>query len=516
MEANSKKWASYERVSTKEQDIENRQTPKIEEYINRYLPEINTKDVLKFQDQKSAYRYSKDKRKDFNKLLGMVRAGDIEGIIISDVDRISRKIEEHSELRKLFEEEKVKVLIASKNSEYKVASPENLIAQIIEDGLSKFESDNISVRTKAALETKRIKKLYAGGQLPYGYYWERGSEGKPGKALVSKNVREAIEKAYDLFEVIPNYAFVADYLNKNYPKDKAIVKGEGRDIKWTATHVKNLLLNPWYFGYQLPIEENSESSEEEILSKREIIPYLSDPPIISEKQWLRVWQMVHKEKHSLKVRIKTSFEFQGLIKCVCNEQLIGRDKTTKNPNGTEKDRHGVRYYSRKECNHRVREEDVIKRYKEEINLEKINEKVKEVLIYRIKREIETLSKRKMFLHEELTILESKLEMLQQNEVTPNELEDLYLPEHRVYAAYVVVKNALEKQHETTKQQCNYTVHMINQWTELEANYELQQEWINNAIENLQKVDYMRITALFLVKEIKLNENQEIDFHFYRP
>ncbi|WP_246943666.1 recombinase family protein [Bacillus pinisoli] len=516
MEANKKKWAIYERVSTKDQETENRQTPNITEYISRYLPEININDVLKFSEKKSAYRLDKEQREEFSELLDKVRAGEIDGILVSDVDRISRKIEEHIELRALFDELNVDVRITNKNSDYKPPSPQGLIASIIEDGLSKLESDNISVRTKAGLEVKRLKKQYVGGQLPFGYNWVKGENtSMPGKAVVDQIESNIVKKVYNLFEFLPSYSFIANYLNKNYPKIAAKELNEKVKIDWTIPHVKNLLLNPWYCGYHMPLVNVKNITEDQLLSKWEKITFLCDMPIISEEQWIRVWRLIHNNK-LLDSRIKTKFTFQGLIKCSCNETLRGRDQRTKNPYGG--DPYGKRWYMRKECDHRISEEDAIKEYDKELQIDTINEKIKRVLLYRVREEIILQKSRKTELQKNLNTIQSKLKKLEQVKAKADKLEDLLLPEYRDYSAFLIVKNALEQQFNSISQELDYTCYLLGKWEELEGDFGSKGKWVFDLLEDLKEdlsEEYSRIEVLFLVKEIVLDDQNELHFNFYK-
>ena len=99
----------------------------------------------------SATKKSFSKRPKLKELLQEVKEENIDAIVVSDYDRLSRQPKEHDALRKLFQRLNIPVVIASKNQLY---TTDDIIRNIIEVGLSKLETDNMSTRIRHSLKEK--------------------------------------------------------------------------------------------------------------------------------------------------------------------------------------------------------------------------------------------------------------------------------------------------------------------------------------------------------------------------
>ena len=104
--------------------------------------------------------------------------------------------------------------------------------------LNEFEVDQISERTKAALNYRKSQGKKLGGDVPYGYRADSGG-------VLSKNPEEQkiIKEIMNKLGSGDNYSQIARYLNgKEYPTKKG--------SKWYPQTVKNVI------GYQLSLKNS--------------------------------------------------------------------------------------------------------------------------------------------------------------------------------------------------------------------------------------------------------------------
>jgi len=102
--------------------------------------------------------------------------------------------------------------------------------------VNEFEVDQISERTKAALNYRKSQGKKLGGDVPYGYRADSGG-------VLSKNPEEQkiIKEIMNKLGSGDNYSQIARYLNgKEYPTKKG--------SKWYPQTVKNVI------GYQLSLK----------------------------------------------------------------------------------------------------------------------------------------------------------------------------------------------------------------------------------------------------------------------
>lgn len=322
----------YGRVSTDKQDED---LPRQKLIIKEFLERHNKKfDIDSFKsDVKSAYSKSYEERSAFKELLETIGKGDT--IIVSDRDRLSRQTDEHFSLRELLDDLGIPVIIASKNETY---NSEDFLKNLVEDALTRLESDTISTRTKAAMKTLMDKGKYLGGQMPYGYKKDTKEVMRHGK---NRNVVIGFEEipdqialvkeVFDLYKTSETFNSIAKHLC-NKESDKT----------WTADKVKRIVLNPVYTGhfvynrYQDQKKKTTFNPETEwIWKEHEFIK----KPLISKEEWWDCWYKYQKTRQKPRY-LYTTFYFNDIIRCHCGEKLAGKDQRTK---GKTKP-YGHRYY----------------------------------------------------------------------------------------------------------------------------------------------------------------------------
>lgn len=317
----------YGRVSTDEQD-EERQKSIIEDFLSKHNKPFNKDDFL--SETKSAYSKSYEERKAFMELLNSLSEGD--AIIVSDRDRLSRQTDDHFALREKLNELGIQVIVASKNEAY---NNDDFLRNLVEDALTKLESDTISNRTKATMKTIVDKGEYIGGRVPYGYKEVTKKEIRHGK---NKNIVIAYKPKPEELRIVKE-VFEQYRTSETFNSIAKKFREEKKDNKWTADKVKRIILNPVYTGQFVYNRFQDKKSrifrpETEWIWKKHVFV---TRPIISEEAWWDCWNKYQKTKQKPRY-LYTTFYFNDIIRCHCGEKMIGKDQRTKD--GI----YGYRYY----------------------------------------------------------------------------------------------------------------------------------------------------------------------------
>ncbi|MGG1834339.1 recombinase family protein, partial [Cytobacillus firmus] len=303
---NAKKIATYLRVSQESQEY-SRQNDIILQYLKNVGEDVET---LDFKDKISATKKPFTKRPDLTELLEEAQERNIDAIVVSDLDRLSRQPKEHNVLRKLFQKLDIPVIIASKNQLY---TSDDIIRNIIEAGLSKLETDNMSVRIRSALNEKMKSGRWRGGKVPFGFSLEEAGGEK--KLETIEEEIETVKQIFEWYSTSGTFNSIAKRLN-----DGGYISISKEKKKWTPNKVKYILTNPIYMGvyayYRFPNEGGylfKDRSEWKEAAETNVI---KNPPI-SKELWERCWQKYTKFKSSAPKHLNTSFYFKGILKCVC-------------------------------------------------------------------------------------------------------------------------------------------------------------------------------------------------------
>lgn len=180
----------YVRVSTEEQVRQgislDAQRERIRLYANLYDVDI----VEVYGDEGSTgYKLG---RRGLQASLGAIEDGDAEAIIISQIDRLSRNLEDFLYLlSKYFMS---RYVLMSVSEQLDCRTPTGKFALTILAAVAQLQLETTRERTKGALDYKRRRQEYIGGEVPYG--WARGEGDKdklvmvPSEQLTIANARE--------------------------------------------------------------------------------------------------------------------------------------------------------------------------------------------------------------------------------------------------------------------------------------------------------------------------------------
>ncbi|NCT39589.1 recombinase family protein [Bacillus sp. EB93] len=516
-----RKLAVYKRVSTEDQDLEKRQNQVINNYLNKHG--MNLSDLKSFPETGSAY--SKKQRPEFQKLLQMAKREEIDGIIVSDGDRLSRQTKEHFELRKLFDELGLPVIIASKGELYKKSETHELIKHLIEDGLSKLESDNNSTRTRDTLENLRSKGHFTGGAIPYGYTSikkkpeEKPEDDKAKKAKKDLNKviginpdpdkLKVVKEIFDSYQGGGTFSKIANKLKKDRPSEE-----------WTYKKVRYIISNPFYTGH-LVYHRKSGSHSFNPIEEWNWMPcdWFKDTPPISKEQWLACWKKYQDSKNDNPYYLHTSYSFQGILSCSCGKLMRGVDQRTKSKTKPG-ERDGYRYY-KCPCGQKVNADKLHELFRSFYRTLPLPlENVVTELFQRFTKEYETKSIR-------ISEWESKLEMeeeflhklLKMNRVA--KAEHVYLKESEEVKdlAFLITKKRAEESINKLKININGERRFLAELYEMLKHSERLSSLFQTSLNTIEEEDplFLRTLVLCMVKECSYQENKVLlTFHLMPP
>jgi len=171
---------------------------------------------------------AKDLNRDgMQRLLSLVEASEIEGIVIAKLDRLTRSMRDlHHLLDSVFS----KVELHSVGEKVDTSSAAGRLVLNVLMSVAEWEREAIGERTSAALKAKkRLAKRTINGRAPYGYQWVNG-------VLVEIEAEQlVISLMNDLRELGMTYQQIADRLTTEGYLTK-------RDGKWTATTVRRTVM----------------------------------------------------------------------------------------------------------------------------------------------------------------------------------------------------------------------------------------------------------------------------------
>ncbi|MGM9986444.1 MAG: recombinase family protein [Bacillaceae bacterium] len=548
-----KKIAIYKRVSTEEQNTEARQN----EIIGRYLEKhgMTLEDFEHYPEKVSAYSKSPFERPVLRELLKMAQRKEIDGLIVSNVDRLSRQLMDHFELRNLFEELDFPVVVASDEERYTKPRSEDLIKNLILDGLSKMESDNISIRTKDTLDKLRENGKFAGGKIPYGYVaikesarseyntfikehkllgidtrqelaWlqeERISLEKTERSNRKKDINKVIGivPVKDEIDVIRNI-FSWYKSGQSFCQILKRVKEQRPSEKWSTKKIRYILTNPFYTGHFVH-NRKSESKgfnplEEWKWQKCSWFNEKIQPPI-SKELWKVCWTKYQHIKMETYHYLETSFLFQDIIKCSCGNKMKGVDQRTRSKtNPSKKD--GYRYY-RCQCGQKVNADDLHVLFKNYYMMLPLPfEKLTNEVYDRFTREL-------IMTQEQISLLEKNLEkgqsvfqkLLKFQGIIQKE-EDVYLEEsENTNIAYLIAKKQMEESVLTISEELQAEKKRYQEMYNIYADKEIFKQVIQNSLKGINNESrLLRTIALLIVKECHYQGDNKvyISFHLMSP
>lgn len=274
----------YVRVSTEEQAIHGLSVEAQISTLQAWAEEKRCKLIDIYIDAGISARKPASSRPELQRLLGDVRAGKVDLIVFTKLDRWFRNIAEYYKVQEVLEQHHAAWKTIQEDYDTTTASGRlkvNIMLSVAQD-----EADRTSERIKAVFEMKRQKLEPLTGNCPTGYKIE-------GKKLVKDPEKEAAVTAFfQKFLACGSVSVTQAYVLENY----------GLRIEYQLA--SKMLDSPAYYGYYYDIDGMT-------------------PPYITKEEFDRIQEM---RKRPVRKTIKNRvYLFSGIAVCgECGFHLGGR------------------------------------------------------------------------------------------------------------------------------------------------------------------------------------------------
>ncbi len=175
------------------------------------------------------------KRPELQRLLNDTAAGAIQKVVTLKLDRISRNVRDMLNITEELEKHGVAFICVRDNID--TSSAAGKLMRTVLAAIAEFESDIAGERTYAAKHELTLQGRYAGGNIPFGYDYDKGD-----RAFVVNEAEAAIvERVFGEYLNGATTYKIAQQLNKEGIPTK-------RGGRWQAVQVDLILRNVFYTG----------------------------------------------------------------------------------------------------------------------------------------------------------------------------------------------------------------------------------------------------------------------------
>ena len=330
--------AKYKRVSKKEQAIKGFSLQAQDEALDEHIEKNNYILVGDYADE--GITASTLNRPALQQLLNDVRAGKIDLIIFTKLDRWFRSVAHYYKIQEILEEHKVpwRTVLEDYNTEtsdgkFKV----NIMLSVAQQ-----ELDRTSERIKVVFQSKIKNKQPITSSLPYGYKIGIDEYGDK-RVMQDETAKDAIFDFFAHFEIHQSLGATMEFINNKY------------DLHLSYNTCKAMIKNSMYAGiYQ------------------SVIDYC--PAYLSLERFNKIQKIVRNNKQVKKY--KHTYLFSGMFRCKeCGRGLAGT---------ASKGAGGTYFYYRcnkmamdRRCNNHFRIKEA---YVEKYLLEHVEEKLKDYIV----------------------------------------------------------------------------------------------------------------------------------------
>lgn len=419
-------------------------------------------------------------------------------IVVQNNDRLARDPIEHLTIRLTLREIGIPIVVSATEKLYDSRNED--ISQLLQDGFSKYEVENIKIRTLDGLKNRARGGKFTGGNAPFGYRYIKEEKRFQSYPEELQNVK----KIFDLYKKGDGFEAVA---NKLPP-------GSNKGKDWTKEKVRTIVTNPFYAGF-IGWNKRSNASNTSINDKELWILTPSDyiEPIITKEVWELCWQIYNsrRKKQVSPKQLKTSYLLKDLLICkTCKHEMKGKDERTSIRYGKE---YGEKVYKCETCSIKFPAEklqdQVVNSILNDVRTLKIHQ-VQEKVSTSLKHEVIQLKKDLQDLETALgnyAIKQSKIKIRLQ-EVMKFKLDK------NLIGALTVFNQEINNRIQHTEYQIKQKHNEIELKEYAEFNREAWNVVLNQILVDRSKIQPIDIRRLLLplVKKLLITPNGEVEYY----
>ena len=242
----------------------------------------------------------REDRPEFQRMIKESKLKNFGYVLVYKYDRFSRDRLNSLVYKRELKKNGVKVMSVT---EYISDDPQGILFESIIDGYSEYYSAELAQKVKRGNRESRLKGLYTGGIVPYGYkIVDKKYVIVPEEAEVIKKIfRDVINKK--------TYQEICDEINS-----KGIRNKDGRIFR--ASYIGTVIVNEKYMG--LVTVDGEE--------------FYNIVPAIIDKETFECakYNTTHNQRRSPHFRARTKYLLSGMVYCgYCGEFLVGETGTSK-------------------------------------------------------------------------------------------------------------------------------------------------------------------------------------------
>lgn len=302
----------YYIYARKSSESEDRQILSIESQMNE-LKSIASRDGLSLKAIKTeAFSAKAPGRPIFNEVMNAVEAGQIQGLIVWNVDRLSRNSIDTGRLIYLFDIGKLQAVVTPSQTFRNTPNDKFLLNLLC--GQAKLDNDNKGLNVKRGLKTKAEHGIFP-GLAPLGYRNDRYAE-RGNKTIHTDPKRFKILR--DAFEYMLTGSYTITELLRILNEEWNFKKPDGKPLARSTLYT--LFGRPFYYGmFEYPVGTGNWYQGEH-------------QPMITKDEYDRLQILLRRATRPRPK--KHAFEFRGLITCgECGGAVTAEEKFKRPKNG---------------------------------------------------------------------------------------------------------------------------------------------------------------------------------------
>ncbi|MFC1593916.1 recombinase family protein [Candidatus Omnitrophota bacterium] len=255
------------------------------------------------------------------RLINDVKNGKVEMVLVTKVDRITRRIKDLIDLLELFEEHDVKFKSLTQPIDTSSAMGRGFLNML--GVFAEMERGMVSERVGEDMRHRAKKGKWNGGVVPYGYAL------KDKKLFIHEDEAEIIKSIYKKYSELESLRGVTQWLNDNGRRTR-----NGKS--WAAASISRILTNPTYIGkiwYNKRVSSKTTGKLKRRPKEQWIVCDGQHKPIVNEKLFNKVQGILKRQSQEPR-RKMSEYLLSGLVRCgKCGGSLSGFTQRKITPKG---------------------------------------------------------------------------------------------------------------------------------------------------------------------------------------
>ena len=252
------------------------------------------------------------KRPDFQQMMAEVGEGNIDAIVVTKLDRISRSLGDLLSIIDRLEEAKVAFVCLTQN--FDTATPVGRFSLHLLGSVGQLEREMTAERVAEAMRIRAQRKLWNGGPVPFGFEHDRQEK----TLRVNSKESSVVRMIYDYYVETASLRGTVHHLNSEGYRTRS-----GKF--WPTQTVRRILTNPLYYGAMAYNRRKSKGSTSEPRpAEQHILIEGVFPSMISKDQFDRVQQIIIAQQGKTPATKGSIYLLSGLVRCgKCGEKMYG-------------------------------------------------------------------------------------------------------------------------------------------------------------------------------------------------